>query len=263
MNIKTVTVKCKEHWGFTKRNKTFNIVVFTFNHKSSAEDKPLLDSLIKKGIALAEKVNPGAANNAGKRREFERIKNNCIAGAIAEYCWKQYLNDNGLVIRVNETPYAEATNQIDLRITKVNKSIEVRSSFPRNGVPFALCHPKREFDVIGPYANEYKPGEIKKDFYVRTLFHLKKISGFKNASGVMIPMIEKIIEKIYQDGFEVFLTSGADWAMMCNDKIAKNKNFIPEDEISIDRLQTASIYRVVPFSNALDTAEIYGIIKSI
>ena len=29
---------------------------------------------------------------------------------------------------------------------------------------------KYQFDVIGPYVNDYKPGEINKDFFVRTLY---------------------------------------------------------------------------------------------
>lgn len=257
------TVDCQSYSKTTKRVEPFNIIVCKFNYKSNANDKILLDSLIKKGLILADKVNPGAANNSFKKREFEKIKNNCVAGVIAEYCWQEYLNDNGLVLRVAETPFSDASNQIDLRIFKGNKSIEVRSSFPRNGIPFALCHPEKEFDVIGPYANDYKPGEIKKDFYVRTLFHLQRIGEFKGSNNIMYPLIEKIIDKVYQDGFEVFLTGGADWAMMANDKIAMNKDFIPEDELSVDRIRTASKYRVVPFSNALDTIEIYEIIKAL
>ena len=263
MKKQILSIECKDHFGTTKRKKPFQIVVFSFDYKNDPQDKSLLDSLIAKGVALADKVNPGAANDGGRKREYERIKNNCVAGIIAEYCWKQYLNDDGLVIRVDETAFKDASNQIDLRIIKVNKSIEVRSSFPRNGVPFALCHPEKEFDVIGPYANEYKPGEIKKDFYVRTLFHLKKVSEFKGSGGFMIPVIEKIMDKIYEPNFEVHLTGGADWSMMANNEIAFNKDFIPEDEISMDRLKAASKYRVVPFSKALDTVEIYDIIKAL
>lgn len=257
------TIECKEYFGLTKREKPFQIVIFKFDYKGNQADKVLLDSIINKGFELAAKVNPGAANDGVHNREYAKIKNNCVAGILAEYCWKQYLNDDGLIIRVNETAFKQASNQIDLRILKVNKSIEVRSSFPRNGIPFALCHPDKQFDVIGPYTNDYKPGEIKKDFYVRTLFHLKKLGEFEGSGGFMVPIIEKIMEKIYETDFEVFLTGGADWEMMANNEIAFNKNFIPEDEFSLNRIKTASNYRVVPFSKALDSVEIYEKIKSL
>jgi hypothetical protein len=263
MKYKILSIECEREFPDSKRLNNFQIVVFTFDYESVPEDKILIDSLVEKGVTLANKVNPGSANDGTRKRDFERIKNNCVAGILAEYCWKFYLNDSNLIIRVSETPFEYASNQIDLQIIKVKKSIEVRSSFPRNGIPFALCHPYKEFDVIGPYATDYKPGEIKKDFYVRTLFHLKKVGEFKGYGDKMIPIIEKIMDKIYKSNFEVSLTGGADWEMMSNDEIAKNKNFIPEDELSIDRSKTASDYRVIPFSKAMDTVEIYEIIKTL
>ena len=42
----------------------------------------------------------------------------------------------------------------------------------------------------------------------------------------------------------------------------KIKNFSPEDEIQIGRLATATEYRVVPFSKALDTIEIKKLIQA-
>lgn len=263
METKELVIECKVDYPHTKREKLFRAILLVFNYESSTTDKTLLDSLIQKGLELANKVNPGGANNASKKREFEKIKNNCVAGIISEYCWKEHLNDNGAVKRVEETPFSSASNQIDLKIIKNNQTIEVRSSFPRNGIPFAICHPEREFDIIGPYANDYKPSEIKKDFYIRTLFHLKEVRVWVNPKGEKIRIIEKILEKVYKNGFEVYLTGGADWAMMANDKIAENKHFIPQDEMSMDRVKTASEYRVVPFRNALDTKEVYEIIKGV
>ncbi len=67
------------------------------------------------------------------------------------------------------TKFKEAKNQIDILLPDTNKKVEVRSSFPRNGLKFALCHPRYQFDVISSYVNDYKPSEIQKDFYVRTL----------------------------------------------------------------------------------------------
>lgn len=249
MKIKTDTLVCSKAYLDTKRKKLFNIVEYSFDYKNSTNDKALLDELINNGLTLANKVNPGAANDSTRNRNFERIKNNCVAGLVAEFCWLHFLNDRDNVKRVAETSFESANNQIDLRILKNSKTIEVRSSFPRAQIPFVLCHPKYEFDVIGPYKNNYKPDEIQKDFYVRTLFRMDN------------PL--ELLTKIKQDGFIANLTGGATWIMMTNNAIAKEKNFVPDDELLAERIETASTYRVVPFSNALDTLEIYQLIAAI
>lgn len=227
----------------------------------SGEDKDLLNRLIDNGKCLAEKVNPGAANNAIQSRSQQRVLNNCIAGVIAEYCWRHFLNDGNTVARVAETPFRDAASQIDLRIMKTDQSIEVRSSFPRNGIPFAICHPKKQFDIIGPYSNHYKPAEIQKDFYVRTLFHLTRMNG--GSSAKMETETETILDTIYQPGFTVHLTGGADWKMMTDEAISLKKNLVADDETDIELLKQGTSYRVVPFSRALDTIEIYHRIKAI
>lgn len=262
MKIERENINCSKHWKNTKRTKIFSVVKYSFDY-NNPDDKELLDSLIKKGKDLAEKVNQGAANNAISSRPYKRIINNCVAGVIAEFCWQNFLNDAGKVNRVSDTPYTDATNQIDLIVNNTGQTIEVRSSFPRNGIPFSLCHPTNQFDVIGPYSNSYKPGEIAKNFYVRTLFHLRQIGYTKSSAGVKYPVIEKIIDKVYEPNFEVFLTGGVTWAMMIDDNVSKVKSFIPEDEIDPNRLKAASNYRVVPFQSSLDTIEFHKLIKDI
>ena len=94
----------------------------------------------------------------------ERILADCIAGVVSEYFWKLYLNSRRVV---SETEFDDASRQIDLKVISNNKKNRSKISFPRNGIEFAICHPFYEFDVIGPYSNNYKPGEIQKDYYVR------------------------------------------------------------------------------------------------
>jgi hypothetical protein len=168
---------------------------------------------------------------------------------VAEYCWMHFLNDNGKNIRVSETKFQNASHQIDLQILKSSQTIEVRSSFPRASVKFALCHPEHQFDVIGPYKNSCKPDEVQKDFYVRTLFRMDT------------PM--SLLLKIRQNGFKAHLTGGATWKMMTDPLIIKEKNFVPDDELSAERMETSSVYRVVPFSRALDTIQIYNLIAAV
>lgn len=144
---------------------------------------------------------------------------------------------------VSETEFDDASRQIDIKVISNNKKIEVRSSFPRNGIEFAICHPSYEFDVIGPYSNNYKPGEIQKDYYVRTLFHLYNPTD--------------IISMISADSFKVYLTGGATWDMMIDNDYSKNKTLLPDFGLGV--IQKAS-YRVVPFSKSKDTREIKRVI---
>jgi hypothetical protein len=243
------TFNCSEYYKDTKRLKPFRVVKCQFFYQSDEADKRLIDELIAKGTVLAEKVNPKAANKATKDREYIRILNNCVAGLVAEYLWQRYLNRKENI--VVETTFSGAKTQVDLQIISNGKKVEVRSSFPYAQIHYVLCHGEKEFDVLGPYANSYKAGEIEKDFYVRTLFRVRKI-----ASGAR----ESFIERLKGDTYEAYLTGGASFEMMLDDAIAKNKDLVPEDSISITDSSDRTAYRVVPFSKALDTPEMYEVI---
>jgi hypothetical protein len=224
----------------------FVVVKYTFNYETNKEDKYLIDNLIESGVDLANKVNPGAANDASLKRNYDRILCNCIAGVISEYLWKNLLNKDNEIVKTTEME--DASTQIDLEVVSNKKKIEVRSSFPRNGISFAICHAYYQFDIIGPYSNGYKPNEIQKDYYIRALFKLSR------------PI--DLLTAIKRDGFEAFLTGGATWAMMIDNRIAIEKNFIPEDEISIERISAPTKYRVVPYNKALNTTQIFNLIKA-
>jgi len=255
MLISPYILTCSRADPHTKRLTPFRAIRYTFNYSSDEEDKKLLNDFVKKGEILAAKVNPSAANNGQNKRDVFKIRQNCIAGLLAEYLWKDFLNRKK--VTVEETEMEAASTQIDLRVIANGKKIEVRSSFPRNGIDFAICHSTKEFDILGFYSNDYKPGEIQKDYYLRTLFHLAVERYWEKDANTRIPVIEKLEEKIKKDGFEVFLTGGADWEMMINNDFSKEKHLIPEDEMSTIRLKTKSSYRVVPFSKALDTYDIF------
>lgn len=238
MNKALVKIICSEYDRFTKRKEDFNVIKYSFNYKSDPKDRILLDKVIEKGLILADKVNPGAANNSMSIRDVNTIKINSIAGILAEFLWLKFIKSNG--IDCTFTEFDSSKNQIDLKLVQSNKKIEVRSSFPFNGLKFALCNSRKEFDVLGPYANEYKPSEIQKDFYVRTLFPFKS-KEFEN--------------RLKSDNFEVFLTGGATWEMISDENIAIEKDLIPDDEVSLSRLESKSTYLVVPFSKALDSLQ--------
>jgi len=211
-------------------------VIFDQNYNN---DRKFIESLLVKGKELANEVNKSAANNSSLNRDDDRVLINCTAGILAEVCWKKCINYYYNQEYVTETNFDKAANQIDLKIIHSNKTIEVRSSFPKNGINFALCHPIYEFDVIGPYTNSVKPSEPAKDFYVRTLYPINASCFF---------------EFLEQESIEFFLTGGAKWDMMLDEDISQDKDFIPDDTV----YEQQTSYRVVPFSKALDTI---GILK--
>jgi len=245
MRKEPIKLNCKNYNPLSKRILDFEVIKYTFNYLSNPSDKEFLDKIIKEGLELAKKVNPGAANNGSYTRDEKRINANAISGLLAEFLWLDYFKSED--IECEQTEFEHSSNQIDILLTKYNKKVEVRSSFPRNGIEFAICHNRYEFDVIGPYANDYKPGEIQKDFYVRTLYPF-------NTS--------ELKQRIYNDNFEVFLTGGATWEMMIDSSISITKDFIPEDELSLSRLNQQSTYLVVPFSKALDSDKLINTIKN-
>lgn len=223
MRIENLVINCTARYPRTCRRTPFEVVVYELNY--SSEDKDLMDLLRTKAEELARQVNPGAANNSMHERSPERILADCIAGVVSEYFWKLYLNSEENV--VSETEFDDASRQIDLKVISNNKKIEVRSSFPRNGIEFAICHPSYEFDVIGPYSNNYKPGEIQKDYYVRTLFHLYNPTD--------------IISMISADSFKVYLTGGATWDMMIDTDYSKNKTLLPDFGLGVIQLSLIHI----------------------
>jgi len=244
MNFEAIKLICSNtNYKETKRLKDFWYIKCSLNFKTSSLDKSIQSMIKSEGEKLAGKVFPGAANDSKIDREDERILANSIAGLLAEYCWKCFLNMCTPNLLVQETKFEDAKNQIDLITLKSNTKIEVRSSFPRNGIDFAICHEVKQFDILGPYSNEYKPSEPEKDLYLRTLYHVQSYNDF--------------LKKFLSEGMEIYLTGGATWDMMFDEKISLVKDLIPEDGLQ----KIESKYRVVPFQHALDTMEILKLIK--
>jgi hypothetical protein len=249
MKISITKLECQklEQYKESKLNKPFIIVKYEFDYLGEVFDKAILNTITARGEKLANAVNDRAANDSTRKRSPERKLSNAIGGVLAEYCWKNFLNSISLEVLVKETPFNEASTQIDLVLIANKKTIEVRSSFPRNGINFAICSPTYEFDIIGPYKNNYKPGEPQKDFYLRTLYHVPSPLAF--------------LDRYKTPGFVTYLTGGATWEMMSNDELAIEKNFIPEDDFG--ETEVASTFRVIPFSKALDCAEVFKLIRAV
>lgn len=240
------TIDCAKFYSETHRTKPFQVIKFVLDYEKYTGDQILIDRLCKEADNLASKVNPHAANNSTIERDIFRRKANCLAGVISEYFWNYYLNDGipGKIVR--KTKFTDVSKQIDIEIVSNSKRIEVRSSFPRNGVTFAICNPHYEFNIVGSYNNSYKPGEVRKDYYVLCLFEFE--------------YPEKILDAIKKPNFNIFLTGGSTYEMMHDSNISKQSSLLPDDTLYDN--EVATNYRVVPLSKALDTIEIYNLIHA-
>ncbi len=194
-----------------------------------------------KAAEIEAKLNAGQANSS-KVRDEQTIKIDNLSGLIAEHACRTFLETilgNGVL---EETSSETARNQIDIVLAKSKKTIEVRSSCVRNGIEFALfAKPKRDgeeqyFDILGPYSNGYKPGEIEKDFYMRVLYEGDK----KN----FLTLLEEPVLTLY-------ITGGATRAMMDDKSIYQVKHLIPAG----GQVEIESDYRVIPLGKSLDIDE--------
>lgn len=157
----------------TTINRSYTICKYNF----SDFDKETQTSLINEANQLSITANPGEANS-GHTRPYIQRTNDSYAGLLAEYAVTHFLNSctNNSAVR----PYVTTPiNQIDIVWDNNGASytIEVRSSFVKNGIPFALYAINKidsspYFDVLGPYYQKtYKEKyESVKDLYFRVLF---------------------------------------------------------------------------------------------
>lgn len=200
-----------------------------------------------KAEKIASKLNAGQANSSEERNE-QTVKIDNLSGLIAEYACdtilRRYLGADKI-----EKPSSETSkNQIDIVLAEGKKTIEVRSSCVKNGIDFALfAKPKGEereqyFDVIGPYSNGYKPGEIEKDFYMRVLYCCEK---------------KDFLELLDKPTLSLYITGGATKDMMNDNSIYQIKHLIPAGgEVEIE-----SDYRVIPLGKSLDIADFFEKLK--
>lgn len=229
-------IDCSKDYPNTLRKTPFYVVSYSLDYINDNNDRLLIDKLLHKAYLLSLRVNQGKANDSNRTRTSKLIEANCIAGVISEYFWMLYLNSEKKIVQ--PTLFEGSASQIDLEIIDTKGKIEVRSSFPRNGVRFAICD-IHQFRIVGPYSNSYKIGEVQKDFYVGALFHLSNP--------------EQIREKLTSGKFTFYLTGGATWDMMWDSHTSIVKDLIPDGSFEV---QIKTTYRVVPYSNALDAKEI-------
>lgn len=151
----------------------YHIVEISYADFSVSQKKELLEEATK----LLVSINPHSANT-GEIRSTKTQENDVYAGLLAEFATMIFLNSKfkDSAIRPISTT---GINQVDIKWKYLEKEydLEVRSSFVKNGLEFALFakNPKTNesyFDVIGPYyQKKYKTNyESVKDLFFRVLF---------------------------------------------------------------------------------------------
>lgn len=205
-------------------DRVYTIIKCTFDN-TNEENKNYIHN---KALELALNVNPNRANDATNPRGRDRLTQDALGGVLAEHGWLWYINSIYGEDTASFTAFETANGQIDILLSN-NKTLEVRSSFPRNGVKFAICNDRYNFRNICRYDNFYKPEEVNKDFFASVLFETQK-NNLLNANEIIF-----------------YLIGGSTRAMMESD-ICYTADLVAEDDMT----ETRTSYKVIDLKNALD-----------
>ena len=132
-----------------------NYVVVEFRFSDFSDDEK--EKIKQDAEELSEKANKKGANS-GEKRTDKVVENDAYAGVLAEFATVYYLNSLNLGI-ASRPEVTDLSNQIDVvwEFNKdLSKTVEVRSSFVKNGLDFGLfvidnSTNQPYFDIIGPY----------------------------------------------------------------------------------------------------------------
>lgn len=170
--MKQLILTPKSFLGATTISRNYTILEINYSDFTETEQLEILSEANK----ILNNAHSRAANSNIIRNEKTK-ENDAFAGILAEFAIMKFLNS----LQQNSAyrPIITSTkNQIDIiwKYQKIDFSLEVRSSFVRNGIEFALyaINPAKEetyFDVLGPYYQEYKTTyDNQRDVYARVLF---------------------------------------------------------------------------------------------
>ena len=232
MILKLKKIDCQSPQDGWNVKRVFNVIDCTVI-KNSEEYKLFID----KANELANSVNAVAANNSAVNRVQHRRAKDALGGVLSEEGWIQFINSNFDDI-ASYTELLDVKSQIDIKLQNGEK-LEVRSSFPRNGVKFGICNSKFNFKNIGPYSNSVKPSEVQKDFYLAVLFDTPK----------------KDLLDVEEIKFS--LIGGSTWEMMMT--IGYDDPLTPYDDL----VPIQSTYKVIALKDVLDTTQLIGAISDL
>lgn len=220
-------IDCQDPVSKTNIPRVYKVVKAVLNKTDT-----VLQNLKTEAWDLAMQVNPHRANNTTTTRDKERLILDALGGIIAEKAWVYYINRIYGEGVAKTTPFVKADGQIDILLSN-GKYIEVRSSFPRNGVKFAICNERYNFKNICKYDNLYKPSEVDKDFFAAVLFETPKEQ-----------LLDKTVDTV------LYLIGGSTKDMMLDENLAFSDALVAENDLSDTKTETN--YRVIYLKDALD-----------
>lgn len=227
MQLEQITLNCQNH-NPNYIDRKYSIVKVTISQADS-EYKMILDEAIK----LAQNTHSQAANSSTPNRDTNRKKADAFIGLLAEYAWRSYFNQELGKDSAKPVACTDVKTQIDLKLFD-KLTVEVRSSFAKNGYAFALCSDKYNFKNIGPYTNTIKESEPQKDLYCGVLFE-----GNEK---------EKLLD---QQTITFYLAGSSTWEMMLEK--GKDVDLTVGSGSDIDK---AGNYRVVFYKDSMDVKEL-------
>ena len=131
-------LNCSDHYPTSNRVSRFRYIQVDLSPSTNIQDENLLKHMFALAETLASQVTKNSANDASFVRSQERLIRNALAGLLSESAWRLAVNGLTKKETLSSTNFTHTYEQIDL-VTDDNKTIEVRSSFPRKGLAFALC----------------------------------------------------------------------------------------------------------------------------
>lgn len=187
--------------------------------------------LLAEAARLAGLVSPRLANMDSMRRNGRLLFLDSLAGVLSRSAWTCYINRvYGAGAALLEHP-GGAEKRFDI-VLNGKWTIRIKSSFPRNGVKFALCHALHNFRAIHAYSSARRPLEAEADFSAAALFSTPK----------------KSLDSA--DDAALYLVGGATRAMMSDERIAFCDNLAAGE----NRLEGKTKYKVVRLADSLDMA---------
>lgn len=245
-----ITYTAKDYTGFTNLERDYTITKINYSDFKDFEKQ----EIINEANTLYFGTNSKGANT-GIRRSNMTKWNDCVSGILAEFAVNKFLNIFLKDSVAHRPKIKSIENQVDIELNCKNKTytIEVRSSFVNNGIPFALYSINSSsnnleyknntyFDVLGPYRQKsYKINfEEVKDLFFRVLFNGRKYD----------------VENRFINNNEDLYIIGGMWG---NDIVDLNykKTLTAKDAVNI----LPGDYYVAPINNILDTNNLLNYFK--
>lgn len=176
--MKKINIKNSDYRGINKINReSYSVLEFCWSDFLENEKREIF-----KEANLLYKNSSIISANTGINRTDEKKYIDTLSGIIAEFAvvkfFNEFLNYNYEAIR----PLAiSSNNQIDILLKYKSQTykVEVRSSFVKNGLNFALFaidkkNGKTYFDILGTYKQSIykKDFESIKDLFMRVFFDI-------------------------------------------------------------------------------------------